>query len=122
MSVIKTDLLQNRLGTSHPAVTKADFVKKWGVVDIQVNPPAFRVAYGCSSVTDISLGVCEPVYTSPMATANYAVNANVGSPASGLGAGYPIAATHCRLISVNSTFAPAENSGYFSFSVKGDLA
>ena len=29
MSTMKADLLQNRLGTSHPAVTKADFVKAW---------------------------------------------------------------------------------------------
>jgi len=56
MSVIKTDLLQNRLGTSHPAVTKADFVKAWGSVN-QTGTQALGAQFNVSSVNDGGVGL-----------------------------------------------------------------
>jgi hypothetical protein len=71
MSTIKTDLLQNRLGTSHPAVTKADFVKAWWRGLYTGGVPATQAGLNISSINDSALGNVALNFASVFASANY---------------------------------------------------
>ena len=66
MSTMRTDLLQNRLGTSHPAVTKATFVK--GYAHINQFGPSFGMTFNASSLTDGGNGITYVELTAVMAT------------------------------------------------------
>jgi len=76
LSVIKTDLLQNRLGTSHPAVTNADFVKAWDKSLYSAGVPSIISAFGISSLGDFATGYIKhnlvALYASSTTAAAYA--------------------------------------------------
>jgi len=79
MSIVKTDLLQNRLGTSHPAVTKGEFVKAWGNAN-QVGTTSIRFSFGVSSLTDAAVGITYFNLTSPMQSTTFGtVSASSGT-------------------------------------------
>lgn len=64
MSTIKTDLLQNRLGTSHPAVTRGNFVHgriNFSMQGAQTNRSSFNI----SSLVDSATGNSNLNYTTP---------------------------------------------------------
>ena len=56
MSTMRADLLSNRLGTSHPAVTRADFVKAWAQINQTVATANLVVSFNVSSLSDTGVG------------------------------------------------------------------
>ena len=82
MSTIKTDLLQNRLGTSHPAVTKADFVKAYGYVN-QIPPgQSFGYTFNVASTSDDGNGLTSYNLTAPFAAVYFVPTTGAANNAS----------------------------------------
>jgi len=124
MSVIKTDLLQNRLGTSHPAVTKADFVKAWSLITNVPVTPAIRASFNIASLTDSGPGNCQQNFTSLMQSANFAILATSWITNSGLVAanGIPTGATAYTTYTPNKSTGTPIDDDYVSGAAMGVMA
>lgn len=66
MSTLGIDALQNRLGTKHPTVLKADFLKAWAHFTAMTTT-AITASFGVASFTDNAVGRTLLTLTNPMA-------------------------------------------------------
>jgi hypothetical protein len=72
MSIVKADLIEDRVGGHPPLVTKADFVKAWLSVN-QSGTQAIRDSLNITGIVDGGSGTTQVTLTNAFATIEFAI-------------------------------------------------
>tara|TARA_R100001015_G_C4433925_1_gene30045 strand:- start:33 stop:413 length:381 start_codon:yes stop_codon:yes gene_type:complete len=124
-SVLNVDTIADKAGTGPVALTKQITAKSFEMHDD--DNTTIVESFNTSSITDGSTGICAPVFTNNMATANYFTTAHTGDEGTSFGicdsTRYNAVATTStyQYRTVNSSNNAADRKNTMSANI-GDLA